>query len=84
MKNGVISARIEAPLKESVEEILKELGLTASQAITMFYKQVQLNHGLPFEVKIPNEETIQAMNDAKHSRDMEEVTFDQLKDQLNT
>jgi DNA-damage-inducible protein J len=50
----------------------------------MFYKQVQLNHGLPFEVKIPNEETIQAMNDAKHSRDMEEVTFDQLKDQLNT
>ena len=57
MKNAIINARIESDLKIDVEVILKNLGITATQAINIFYQQVKLNNGLPFEVKIPNAET---------------------------
>lgn len=57
MKNAIINARIELDLKVDVEVILKNLGMTATQAINIFYQQVKLNNGLPFEVKIPNAET---------------------------
>jgi len=39
--------------------------LTTTQAITLFYKQVALQRGLPFAVKLPNEETQQALAEAK-------------------
>jgi len=81
MKNAIINARIEVDLKANAEGILKELGLTATQAITMFYKQIQFNHGLPFDVKIPNKETIEAIKDAKNSN-LEIVSLDTLQEQL--
>ena len=46
-------ARIELEVKEEAESILAALGIPASNAINMFYKQIILNRGLPFEVKIP-------------------------------
>ena len=61
MKNAIINARIESDLKTDVEVILKNLGITATQAINIFYQQVKLNNGLPFEVKIPNAETQKAI-----------------------
>ncbi len=53
-KTAVISARIDPHLKKSAEHIFKELGLTTTQAITLFYKQVELQRGLPFSIKIPS------------------------------
>lgn len=53
LKNGIIRARVEDSLKEEVEKIFERLGLTTSTAINLFYKQVKLTQGLPFEVKIP-------------------------------
>jgi DNA-damage-inducible protein J len=64
-KAAVISARIDPELKRNTEQIFQELGLTTTQAITLFYKQVELQHGLPFAVKLPNEETQQALAEAK-------------------
>ncbi len=64
-KAAVISARIDPELKKNTEQIFQELGLTTTQAITLFYKQVALQHGLPFAVKLPNEETQQALAEAK-------------------
>ena len=52
-KSANLYARIEPDVKEQAESILSELGITASNAINMFYKQIILNRGLPFEVKIP-------------------------------
>ncbi len=46
-------AKIEPDVKEQAEGILATLGIPASNAINMFYKQIILNRGLPFEVKIP-------------------------------
>lgn len=52
-KSANLYARIEPDLKEQAEGILSALGIPASNAITMFYKQIVLQKGLPFEVKLP-------------------------------
>ena len=74
-KTQTISARVDPELKENVERIFNELGLTSSQAITLFYKQVELLQGLPFSVRlpIPNEETSKAIYEARKRKTMTEV-----------
>ncbi len=57
-KTANLYARIEPDVKEQAEEILATLGIPASNAINMFYKQIILNRGLPFEVKIPTERSV--------------------------
>ena len=52
-KTANLYARIEPEIKEQAEIILDSLGIPASNAITMFYKQIILNHGIPFELKLP-------------------------------
>ena len=52
-KSANLYARIEPEVKEQAEEILSSLGIPASNAINMFYKQIILQRGLPFEVKLP-------------------------------
>ena len=52
-KSANLYARIEPDLKEQAESILAALGIPASNAITMFYKQIVLQKGLPFDVKLP-------------------------------
>ena len=59
-KSANLYARIEPEVKEQVERILSALGIPASNAINMFYKQIILNRGLPFEVKIPAERPVNA------------------------
>ena len=53
-KSANLYARIEPDVKEQAESILSTLGIPASNAINMFYKQIILQRGLPFEVKIPS------------------------------
>jgi DNA-damage-inducible protein J len=67
-KTETIRARVEGTLKAQAEAVLDELGLTASDAIRLFYKQVALRKGLPFDVKIPNGTTRRALKDADAGR----------------
>ena len=53
-KSANLYARIEPDLKEQAETILSALGVPASNAITMFYKQIVLRNGLPFDVRLPD------------------------------
>ena len=53
-KSANLYARIEPDVKEKAENILAKLGISASSAINMFYKQIILQKGLPFEVKLPS------------------------------
>ena len=62
-KTEVVRARIEPDIKHHAEAIFRELGLNTTEAITLFYKQVSLCNGLPFEVRIPNAETLQTFED---------------------
>ncbi|MGF7141685.1 DNA-damage-inducible protein J [Anaerotaenia torta] len=59
-KSANLYARIEPDVKEEAESILSALGIPASNAINMFYKQIILNRGLPFDVKLPNARPVNA------------------------
>lgn len=51
-KTANVYARMEPELKKEAEHILNAIGLAPSSAITMFYKQVILQQGLPFEARL--------------------------------
>lgn len=70
-KTANMYARIEPDLKSQAEAILSALGISASNAITMFYKQIVLQKGLPFEVKLP-----------EHPLDISRMTAEQLDTEL--
>ena len=57
-KSANLYARIEPEVKEKAENILSTLGIPASSAINMFYKQIILQRGIPFEVKLPSSRPI--------------------------
>lgn len=66
--DSTIRARVDGALKNEVESIFHELGLTTSQAITLFLKKVKMERGIPFDLKIPNETTLNAMQEAKNMK----------------
>lgn len=67
-KTGYINARVEPKLKKSAEAVLDKIGLSTTDAVTMFLKQVVAQKGLPFSAKVPNRETIKALRDAEAGR----------------
>ncbi len=80
-KTATIRARIEPSLKEDTECIFKRLGLTATQAITLFYKQVELKKGLPFDVVVPNELTVKTFSETDNERNL--VVCEHTEDMFN-
>lgn len=82
-KVAMINARIEPKLKSRAESILHKVGLTSAEAVRLFYMQVCLHNGLPFEVKIPNEETVKAMLDADKRKTHKAKSVDDLFDNLD-
>lgn len=77
-KSAMIRARVDEQLKNEVEAIFQEVGLNATQAITMFYRQVKMQRGLPFEVKVPNTETRRVIEEMGRGVNVESVTLEQL------
>ena len=75
-KTATISARIDPELKGNVEYILGELGLTTAQAITLFFKQVEMYKGLPFAVRLYNAETLSALEESENYQSLK--PFDDL------
>ena len=54
MKTTSVHVRIKEDTKKQAEAILGELGISRAVAIEMFYRQIILNNGIPFDVAIPN------------------------------
>ena len=69
-KTAMIRARTEPTLKKAAENVFKKLGLTSTEAINLFYTQVKLHKGLPFEVKIPNEATLRIFEKTDREEDL--------------
>jgi DNA-damage-inducible protein J len=67
-KTTTVRARVEPELKDTVEDVFAQLGLTTSDAITLFLNQVALVGGLPFPVQVPNKETQKAIAEAKSGK----------------
>ena len=69
-KIATVRARIEPELKESVEELFKKLGLSTTEAINLFYRQVKLRNGLPFNVVVPNKTTEKVFKDSDMEKNL--------------
>lgn len=81
-KSANLYARIEPELKEQAEMILTALGIPASNAITMFYKQIILHNGLPFAVKLPAHPLdASRMTEAELDAELEKGYADMLAEQ---
>lgn len=69
-----VQARIEPDLKVAAEKVFESLGLTPTEAIRVFYKQVELHQGLPFDLKIPNQTTLAAIAETENLESLEIYT----------
>lgn len=80
-KTNTLHIRIEPEIKEKAEVTLKELGLSITEAVNVFLRQIILNDGIPFEIKKPayNKQTIQAMEDVKNEKNVSK-TFDNVEE----
>ena len=65
-KNAYINVRVNEGVKHNAEKVLGELGLSMSDAVNMLINQINVNKGIPFELKILNEETLQAFKESEN------------------
>ena len=70
IKDAVVRARVDSDLKNKVDIILHDLGLTISEAISLYLSQIKLHKGIPFAIEIPNKETKKAIHDAQNGKNV--------------
>ena len=75
-------ARLTPEVKRQAETILKELGISISAAQEIFYRQIIANRGIPFDLRIPNDKTIQAMEEAREGKGKKYATVKELFDEM--
>ena len=81
-KETILKTPITPDLKTEVEDVLKNLGLSTTEAILLFFHQVKLHRGLPFDIKlpreakIPNEATLKTFRDTDAGKNL--VEYDNL------
>jgi len=69
-KTAIVQVRIEPEVKREVERIFNTLGLSTAEAVNVFFRHVQLERGIPFDVKIPNKQTHKAIEDSRKERNL--------------
>ena len=77
-KTETVRAKVNAEIKAQAEGILEELGLNAGDAIRLFYSQVALRKGLPFDVRLPNATTRLALQEADEGKNL--IRYDSFDD----
>lgn len=82
MKTAVVHARLEPQTKRKAEGVLSKLGISPTEAIRIFYRQISLRGGLPFAIEIPNERTAATLQKSRKGEGIKE--FDSLDDMFET
>lgn len=82
MKSAAVHSRIEPDIKDKAEDVLRRLGVSPTEAIRMFYAQIALRDGLPFDVSLPNATTQKALEDSRSGRGLQR--FDSVEDLFET
>lgn len=67
-RTSYINARVEPKLKASATRTLRKVGLSTSDAVTLFLRQVVLEEGMPFPIRVPNAESRRALREAARGR----------------
>ena len=81
-KTASARALIDPIIKKQAEEILGGLGLSVSKSFELFYRQVIANRGLPFELHVPNEKTMRAIENSRQGKGKTFPTSDELFEDL--
>ena len=81
-KTATARALLDPKVKEEAERILKTLGLSVSKSFELFYRQVIAQRGLPFELHIPNEKTMKAIEDSREGKGQRFSSAQELFDDL--
>jgi len=81
----IARARMDDELKEHAEQILKSIGLNASDAIRLLYKQIIIRSEFPLELKVPNSTTLAAFEEGDKNLDKLDnfSSFNELLDAKN-
>ena len=81
-KTDQIQVRIDPETKAAAEAVFAKLGIRPSEAVRRFY-HVELSQGIPFEVRVPNAETLQAIADLEAENDLvQHNSLEQFKQSL--
>ena len=81
-KTATVRARMDSNLKADVEALLRQSGISTTEAINMFYSQIRLHRGLPFPVDIPNETTMKTFE--KTDRGEELISYDSVEEMFDS
>ncbi len=81
-KTATIHARIEPGTKKKAEGVLKKLGMSPTEAIRLFYRQICLREGIPFPVVIPNDLTKKTLDKSKNGQGVQD--FDSLEEMFES
>jgi len=73
---------LDTEMKEKAKEIFFFFCMGISDAFNIFLSQSVMERGIPFEIKIPNNETVQAIKDAREGKNMTKISLDDLKKEL--
>lgn len=81
-KTATARVLIDPEVKKDAEAILKELGLSVSNSFELFYRQVIAHRGLPFDLQIPSERTMKAIERSRAGKGKTFSTAKKLFDDL--
>ena len=77
-KTATARALITPEVKIQAEAILREMGLSVSNSVELFYRQVVAQKGLPFELVVPNEKTMKAIKNSRSGKGKKFSTAQEL------
>jgi len=81
-KTASARALIDPQIKEEAEAILKDLGLSVSKSFELYYRQIIAHRGLPFELQVPNKETMKAIENSRQGKGKTFSSAEDLFDDL--
>ena len=81
-KTASARALIDPQIKKEAEAILKDLGLSVSKSFELYYRQIIAHRGLPFELQIPNEKTMDAIENSRQGKGKTFSSTEDLFDDL--
>jgi DNA-damage-inducible protein J len=81
-KTAIVHARVEPQTKKKAEGVLRELGMSPTEAIRLFYRQICLRGGLPFRILIPNDITKETLDKSNKGQGVE--SFDSMDDMFES
>lgn len=69
--SAVVHARIDLATKKATEKILDVLGMTPTEAIRLFYRQIALRKEFPLELHLPNKLTASTLSKSDKNQEIE-------------